>query len=166
MTGNLDDFLKRAAQRRAQSEAAKRGQQRQQSAPPPRRPEYTDQRRERQVVVTDDDDDVVVAEVVQPRRGESQPYRQFPTSSTGSAQPSSGNSASIFETRARDAAVVSVTRQDVTESQSIQRGSELPAAAIVERPAAHPLVAVFKNPQSIAQAILMREVLDRPVDRW
>lgn len=172
MAGNLDDFLKRAAERRAQSEAAKRGQQRQQAVPPRRRPEYTDQRRERQVVMTDDDDDVVVAEVVPGIRGESKPYRQFPTSSSGDAssggelQATSDNSASIFETRARDAAVISVAGQSASGTQSGQRGAGLPDAAVVERPAAHPLVALFKNPQSIAQAILMREILDRPVDRW
>lgn len=178
MAGNLDDFLKRAAQRRAQSEAAKRGQQHQQAVPPRRRPEYTDQRRERQVVMADDDDDVVVAEVVPGIRGEAKPYRQFPASSSGDSsgvgstsgssqlQSSSNHPVSTFEARARDAAVVSVAGQAATEPQSGQRVSGLPEAAIVERPAAHPLVAVFKNPQSIAQAILMREILDRPIDRW
>lgn len=32
--------------------------------------------------------------------------------------------------------------------------------------AAHELVAMFRNPATIRQVILLREVLDRPIDRW
>ena len=31
---------------------------------------------------------------------------------------------------------------------------------------AHELVAMFRDPKTIRQVILLREVLDRPIDRW
>ena len=31
---------------------------------------------------------------------------------------------------------------------------------------AHELVAMFRDPKTIRQVVLLREVLDRPIDRW
>ena len=65
MSSELDDFLKRAAQRRAEH-AAVRGetQERQQRQAQQRKPEYTDRNRERTPMLLDDDEEIIVAEVV------------------------------------------------------------------------------------------------------
>ncbi len=62
MSGDIEDFLRRAAQRRQ----ARQGNAAQPPAVPPRRPEYSDARRERTVRPQDDDsEDLVVADEVQ-----------------------------------------------------------------------------------------------------
>ena len=177
MPGDLEDFLKRAAQRREQN--ANRQQQQQPAQRPAARPEYTDSRRERQVGPVDDEEEVFVAElapsrpqaptrpVTPPRPTPSTIARPVPmeTNPLPPAQPVESPvfpaASDVFAKRAESVFDHNVGKLDTSpQFAGIQPAKENVASV------AHPIVELFRNPQNIAQAVMMREILDRPTDRW
>lgn len=194
MSSDLEDFLKRAAQRRAEHVAV-RGEQQERAQKQnlaPRAPEYTDRNRERAAPAFDDDDEVYVAEVVHP---DPSGYPTFP--STSMAEHHSGTSigSSPFN---RDAVTLdavtgnAVTGNAVTgnavdraysppssqapsnyETRAGWSGSvaqhdreQADAKTVGETASAASIVKLLKSPMGVKQAFLMREILDRPSSRW
>ena len=148
MSGDLEDFLRRAAQRRQ----AKTAQQQQAAQPTPRRaqPRYSDSRTERLVQpvngLRDEIDEVLTAEIVEEDDFYSQQVRQ------------------------RDA-----QRRKIKEAQQVARQLK---SKIKKKPTTIPtsppstgdanadLFASLRQPGGLKQAILLREIMDRPVHRW
>lgn len=174
MSGDLEDFLKRAAERR-QAKAA----QQKQNAPQKRvAPQYSDRRTERtpesvldaeiveaQVVSAPVDENVVVAQAVtgSQARGRQDRSRQV--------QRSGGRKATNV-----DVAVTRLTSDAKTQATAVAEGdsnampySQSISARDSEKPvrfSAEDLVAMLKRPGGVQQALLLREILDRPEHRW
>lgn len=176
MGNELEDFLKRAAQRRAEHVAV-RGEQQQREQQRPvqsRAPEYTNRNRERATTRFEDEDEVIVAEVVPAGlAGQS----AFPASglaerhlsSLGEASkvdsvyaPTSSQTPASFENRA-----VQDDRRGRTEGTDLMSVASPASQGISGKSSsASALVKLLKSPDGVRQAFLMREILDRPVDRW
>ncbi len=139
MSGDLEDFLRRAAQRRQ----AKTAQQ-QQSQPAQRpRPQYTDQRTER-VARIPDQDEILTAEIVEE---------------------------DSFAARRRrlEAAKQAATKAEAEAAEQMKRvaGSKHSTAPVIlSGNPAQDLLKMLKRPGGIQQAILLREIFDRPEHRW
>lgn len=150
MAGDLEDFLRRAAERRQQKAA-----QQPAAKPAPRqRPEYSDRRTERVVHVPEDE--ILVAEVVEtPRRP---------------VVPASTPAESDYETRLRK---IKDTKEAAAKAEAAlaKRNKKLKevrdqmASSDSTNPA-EKLVRLIQQPDGIQQAILLREILDRPEHRW
>ena len=145
MSGDLEDFLRRAAQRR-QTKAA------QQQQPPPQQPaqrqppQYSDRRTER--VARIPEDEVLTAEVVE----------DDPNSFAARLQ------------RVEEAkrAAKKAEAEAVAKLKKSHGGRTRPAinsAALTGHPA-QDLIRMLQQPGGIQQAILLREILDRPEHRW
>lgn len=197
MSGDIEDFLKRAAQRRQERQANQPPVPPKTSQPPPR-PEYTDARRERSVSPIDDDDEIVIAQVVQApvaeriaelkrRQAEAQsggldrrPVQSAgrepatrpvaPLPPTARQVPTSGRGAvsdrATVPGRGAATASVSATSGPGGAAQSgfMASGAQLSAGAddaLIEQ-----LLSSLRNPQGLKQAVLLHEILDRPVHRW
>ena len=148
MAGDLEDFLRRAAARRQQKATQEKQQAQQQQRPEP--PQYSDSRTERVARPVEPVDEVLVADVVEDTTNSyaAQLQRIEDTKrAAAQAQRESKRSASEAEakllTKNRHSSTVDVT------------GS-----------AAHDLINMLKRPGGIQQAILLREVFDRPEHRW
>lgn len=157
MAGELEDFLRRAAQRRGENAAARPARPQPQ---PPRRPEYTDRNRERSMSMPDPDEEVVVADLVpsvveetrsgRPRAGSgSQPLAETSLSATNRPLGDAGKRPLGHAGRAPHVA------SQVTDN------TEVPASATVKA-----LLLLMTDPAGIRQAILAREILDPPHHRW
>jgi hypothetical protein len=148
MAGDLEDFLRRAAERRQQKAA-------QQPAPAPaprQRPEYSDRRTERVARVPDDE--VLIAEVVEPPR----------------ASPAPTPAGSDYEARLRKIkdtkeAAAKVEANLAKRNKKLKEAQARVAASSSANPAEN-LVRLMQQPGGIQQAILLREILDRPEHRW
>ena len=175
MSSELDDFLKRAAQRRAEH-AAVRGetQERQQRQAQQRKPEYTDRNRERTPMLLDDDEEIIVAEVVPSGLGSTLSQDSvFQHSTIGSGELSSLKTADEAPHQTNLAPI-----PPPREYQSPSNWAEkAPVAVTVQQGKAgtdqeaasgeaSTLVRMLKSPAGIRQAFLMREIFDRPMDRW
>lgn len=181
MAGDLEDFLRRAAQRRAEAAATRPKQAQPQS---PRRPEYTDRNRERSTSTDDADEEVVVADlvppVVQPRRQTPQPPSPGPIQ-RGSVpiQRGAGPIQRVPEQIQRATQQIQIaaqqTQRDVQRAQhavgeaqrsalEAQRLNDIPEFAA--DPTVQALLRLMTNPSGIRQAILAREILDPPHHRW
>lgn len=149
MAGDLEDFLRRAAQRRAETAAARPKPPQPQ---PPRRPEYTDRNRERSMSTNDVDEEVVIADVVPPvvERGSSIRVRAASTPPRSEARPK------ILA----EPTPVKAPRAPHVASQ-VTENPEVPASATVQA-----LLRLMTDPNGIRQAILAREILDPPHHRW
>lgn len=170
MGNELEDFLKRAAQRRAEHIAVRGEQQQreQQRAMPARAPEYTDRNRERMATLVEDDEEVFVAEVVpsglagQPAYTSGLADRHLSTLAESSAvdqayAPTSHQTPSNYETRAS---------WNEPGQQSGSSGQAGQANKPQGNASASALVKLLKSPNGVRQAFLMREILDRPANRW
>jgi len=155
MSGDLEDFLARAARRRAEKAEVQRGQQVQSES---RRnfqevqSQYSDRRRERVVLLTDDDDDIVEAEIV--------------------------DDAIMDAAIIKDTKAIKSSLRDVSDSSALEdrnkspkrtyQATSDPQAGI--RPAGGlsslELVEMLSRPGGIRQAFLLKEIMDRPVRRW
>ena len=168
MSGDLEDFLKRAAQRR-QAKAAQ-----QKNSPKRVPPQYSDSRTERipqpvpedeiveaQVVSATYDEDVVVADAVttsQPRR----PKRQR-TSQPRSGKSSASSSKTLSDReQSRVGTSVEVQPADTSYTQG-KKSLNQPAMTGFS---AEALIEMLKRPGGVQQALLLREILDRPEHRW
>ncbi|TWU02701.1 hypothetical protein [Stieleria varia] len=146
MAGDLEEFLRRAAERRAQ----KQQQQQQQPAapPPPPQQSYTNSRTERQVRPAAEE--VVMAEIVEePVNAIAERQRQ------------------VAEARKR----AEVARKKLANSKrSVKHVDEVKVAVSVdETPTGitpEALIAMLRRPGGLQQAILLREILERPERNW
>ena len=147
MSGDLEDFLRRAAQRRQ----AKAAQANQPTATPRKRPQYSNSRTERvtRTVETQATEEVLVAEVV-----DHPSPNQYDRRETGTEQ----QQAKTAKTQAEAAASRSATGKSSTKSDAAS--SALNSQAGVE------LLDALRSPGGVRQAILLREILDRPTHRW
>jgi len=165
MSGDLEDFLKRAAERR-QAKAA------QQQTPPKRvPPQYSDSRTERvprpaptdevieaQVVSASVVEDVVAAEAVpvsQDRSEKAEPGRRQKAAMKAavSHQKPSGREAS----KAGETEFVSASYDEGQGMTGDRQSTGFSAENLVE---------MLKRPGGVQQALLLREILDRPEHRW
>ncbi len=146
MAGDLEDFLRRAAQRRQQ----KVQQQKQQQAAPARRepPQYSDSRTERRVRSADSEEPVLTAELVEDdHRAHIRALRQT-------------------EDLAHAAKLAQQEEvQNQRRAERSKKKSPIVSAVSTGVPAKD-LINMLRQPGGIQQAILLREILDRPEHRW
>jgi len=149
MAGDLEDFLRRAAVRRQQKAA----QQQQAPQRRPEQPQYSDSRTER--VSRDRDrepeEPVLTAEIV----------ADDPVSHL--AQLHRAEEAKRAAVKAKRQAKKSAERN---RQKQAKKGSGTPLTQGSTGKPAQDLVNLIKQPGGIQQAILLREILDRPVHRW
>ena len=151
MAGDLEEFLKRAAARRQAKGPP------QQAAPPPRqatpqrsaRPaEYTNRKRERLVREQSDPEPVLVAEIVQE-----------------TPDPLAKRRKAIEDAKKEAARAQAEAADQLAELQKRSGGVGGPGFSFTGDARAD-LIRLLRQPGGIKQAILVREILDRPVDRW
>lgn len=144
MSGDLEDFLRRAAERR-QAKAA----QQQQATPAKRpRPQYSDRARER-VTSVDQADEILTAEIV--------------------TEPSPAEDAIASRIRRVEEAkeVAAQIEADVAKkSKNLSKPASGAPGLPLSGNMAEDLIRMLRKPGGIQQAILLREVLDRPEHRW
>ena len=152
MSGDLEDFLRRAAQRRQ----AKAAQERAASARPSEsrsgsrtRPQYSDRRTER-IVSADEADEILVAEVVDDEAHNSiaDRMRRLEAAKQAAAEAES----SLGRLRRAD--------------QKPQAKAPAAAGPLLSGDPVQNLIKLLRQPAGIQQAILLREILDRPTHRW
>ena len=161
MAGDLEDFLRRAAERRKakagqqkpqpQRPAQQRpAQQRPAQKPPQRRqPVYTDRRAER--IVRPEPEPILVAEVI-----------EEPTDSLAARKRRLEEAKKAAERAKAEAA----KRASSVRSVSSTRPTSSGAAPALTGDFASDLLKMLQHPNGIKQAILLREILDRPEHRW
>ena len=156
MSGDLEDFLRRAAQRRQ----AKAAQERAASARPSEsrsgsraRPQYSNSRTER-VVSADEADEILVAEVVDDEAHNSiaDRMRRLEAAKQAAAEAESS---------------LGSLRRAEHKSQH-KPPAKAPAAAgpLLSGDPIQDLIKLLRQPTGVRQAILLREILDRPTHRW
>ncbi|HBJ35442.1 MAG TPA: hypothetical protein DDZ51_11960 [Planctomycetaceae bacterium] len=192
MSGDIEDFLKRAAERR-QARQASRPAAPQQSQRPAARPEYTDSRRERSVRPREDDDELVVAEVIeQPLAKRIADLKQKQAEVQAAKQSDRAGSAAK-----RDAVAVESDMSRNDRNRATRRAADRAEAALQSRRGSAPLSAPvaaqtaasqrnaiaagqvdaggelinellqsLKSPNGLQRAVLLHEILERPVHRW
>ena len=169
MSGDLEDFLKRAAERR-QAKAA----QQKQSAPQKRvPPQYSDRRTER-TPKSVPDAEIVEAQLVTASVVENVAVAQAVTGSQDRSRQE-GRSGGRKATKA-DAAPSRLAREAKASSKvfSADNSNSMPYAEPTATNgsqqstglSAEDLIAMLKRPGGVQQAILLREILDRPEHRW
>lgn len=194
MSGELEDFLRRAAQRRAENAAA-----RSQRPQPPRRPEYTQRDRERVMTSSDPDDEIVVADLVQSQPVEERPRRMSVGNESAEAirqklkaKLEQASAAHSREGRAggsehREAAsgqgnlgqsnlgLGSLGQGNIGQGNvgqgvgllgQMAREPEAVTGTSGGSPALQAVLRLIHDPHGVDQAILAREILDRPTHRW
>lgn len=152
MSGDLEDFLRRAAQRRQAKAAEERGASARPSGAgsgPRVRPEYSNSRTER-VVSAGDADEVLVAELVEEEVHDS-----------------------IAERMQRLEAAKRAAAEAESSLGRLRRGEHKPQSPtptttgpFFSGDPARDLVKLLREPGGIRQAILLREIMDRPTHRW
>ncbi len=148
MSGDLEDFLRRAAQRRQAKAAQQRGGG-QPTAGSKTRPQYTDSRTER-LVRAEEADEVLMAEVVEDEE-ESIAARMRRLEQ---AKQAAAEAQAELEQR---------KRADRRGGRAkVQRESE---KVLSDNPA-EDLIQMLQQPGGIQRAILLKEILERPEDRW
>ena len=169
MSGDLEDFLKRAAERR-QAKAA----QQKQSAPQKRvPPQYSDRRTER-TPKSVPDAEIVEAQLVTASVVENVAVAQAVTGSQDRSRQA-GRSGGRKATKA-DAAPSRLAREAETQAAAGNAGdsdstpySQSNSTTDSQKSggfSAEDLVAMLKRPGGVQQALLLREILDRPEHRW
>ncbi len=142
MSGDLEDFLRRAAQRRQ----AKAAQQKPQPASPPR-PQYSNRRTER-VVQAIEAEELLTAELVEDAPNSfAARQRRLEESKKAAAEAEAAAAKSM---------------QKVKRSRGKSQHAAVPLSGI----AAQDLARLLAHPAGLRQAILLREILDRPEHRW
>ncbi|XZE56435.1 hypothetical protein SH139x_002548 [Planctomycetaceae bacterium SH139] len=164
MAGDLEDFLRRAAQRRAENATIEQEQRdRAQQAAQRKRPEYTDRAAERAVTTAEDHDVVIAAELVHSEPELSRLKQQNPTKDAYSTPVSSVGSGTGTDYKQPtphqafdDLAVNRAGSSRNSDTQPIHQDQRT-AAEIIQ---------LFRSRQGIRQALMLREILDRPSHRW
>jgi hypothetical protein len=168
MSGDMEDFLRRAAERR-QAKIAQEKKAAQSSAGRPAnksRPEYSDRKAERQVR-RPADDEVSVAEIVEAKRAEgSAPPRKKQAEkkserAVGQPRDTKRSQSSANSTQSAVSSNTSAPGPPLTSA-----ASEANANARLSEDPAHQLLRLLRQPGGMQQAILLKEILDRPVHRW
>jgi small-conductance mechanosensitive channel len=152
MAGDLEEFLKRAAERRAQKQRQQQaGDGARQASRPKPRPEYSDARRERQVRQPAEDP-IPVAEVVEAVNPLAEQQRKLAES----------------KKRAEEAKrkLAEQKKKLKGKGDSKQESSEAAVFQLGEGKPGEQLLKMIYQPGGIQQAFLLREILDRPADRW
>ncbi len=149
MSGDLEDFLRRAAQRRQAAAPPA------QAAPSPPRPrsEYTNRQSERRTghPRDEDDDDIPVAAIAIEDVPEEDPYAMQRKRIAA----------------AKAAAEVEAAKLAAKVAKIGQASGSSPAANYTSTGnLAEDLVRMLRTPGGIQQAILLREIIDRPEHRW
>lgn len=159
MSGDLEDFLRRAAQRRQakgapnrpQAQARSSGTARGASSTPRAAPQYSDRFAER-VVQQFDDDEVLMAEVVEDEEESiSARLRRLEAAKKAAA-----------EAQAEVARRQAQQRSGAQGTPAPEAGSTLPSSGS----SAQELLKLLKQPGGLQQSILLKEILDRPQHRW
>jgi hypothetical protein len=151
MPDDLEDFLRRAAKRRQ----AKAAEQKQAQKPVrPVRPQYSNSRTERVARPVEESEPIVMAEIVD----------EATESHSRQIQRLEDQRRSIEEAKKVARRLEEETaKKEKKLSQRSSNESSIPQST------GHPiadLLANFRRPGGIQQAILMREILDRPEHRW
>lgn len=179
MSGDIEDFLRRAAERRQARQAKK-------PAPPPARPsrpEYSDSRRERaaqweqDALAGDEDDAPVIAQQVETpltRKLAELKRAQAAAQAMRDAAPEEAvevgrGAASAQRSSEGIAAAGPVTPTELLARARLGRGAADATAAATA--AATPsmmdeLRQTLSNPQGLRSAMLLHEILSRPEHRW
>ncbi|MCH1441245.1 MAG: hypothetical protein L7W43_16400 [Rubripirellula sp.] len=170
MSGDLEDFLKRAAERR-QAKAAQQNQNAPQKRVPP---QYSNRRTERtprpvqdaeiveaQVVSASGNENVVVAQAV---KGSQNHARQDRSRQAKRSEGQTSN-AGLAPNRQASEAKKQATAGDADSTPYSQSTSTTASQESVGF-SAEDLVAMLKRPGGVQQALLLREILDRPEHRW
>ncbi len=148
MSGDLEDFLRRAAQRR-QAKAAPSPQPTDRPRP---RPQYTDSRTERTVRNIDAEeayDEVLAAQVIEAEDPNSIAARRR----------------RLEQAQAEAARAQAEAAEKLQKAGMGSRSAGGTAAAITGQTDADLLTALASR-TGLRQAILLREILDRPTHRW
>lgn len=140
MSGDLEDFLRRAAQRRQAKAAAQPAQQ------PKAKPQYSNSRTERMVRPAEADE-ILTAEVIEDSDSIADRRKKLEQAKAAAA-----------EAKAKLAA--KKTGQLGTTSAGA------PSSASLSGMPAQDLIRLLRQPGGIRQAILLREILERPEHRW
>lgn len=177
MSGDIEDFLKRAAQRRQ----ARQGSQPPPPPPPRPRPEYSNARNER-ITRAQDEDDIEPALLEEPlaqrlqelkrkqlaaqtaqtakRRGSAERRDQSP------ARDQRGNAERGTLKQSSAAKRAAASPKQASPPTSVAAATAQAAAAPVETTPVEELMRLLQTPQGLRNAFLMREILDRPEHRW
>jgi hypothetical protein len=160
MPGDLEEFLKRAAERRAAKQqeggggAAPRGGGQGgggQAAPRRRpRPEYTDAKRERQIREPVEEEPIPVAELVE------------------SLNPLAEQQRQVAEAKRRAEEARRRLEQE-QEKLGVEDEGEQPSGRQTAAMTGTPIQQLFqmlRHPEGVQQAFLLKEILERPADRW
>jgi hypothetical protein len=150
MSGDLEDFLRRAAQRRQAKAAQQRGGPGGKPASGSRtRPQYSDSRTER-LVRADEADEVLMAEIVEDE-DESIAARMR-----------------RLEQAKREAAEAEAVLEQKKKNKSAAVGGRTsePSEKLLTGNPADDLIRMLQQPGGIQRAILLKEILERPEDRW
>ena len=149
MSGDLEDFLRRAAERRkAKAEAS--GQQAQPQRTQQRKPQYSDSRTER-MARQFDDEEIVIAEIVEDPREESswdRRHREIEEAKQAAAQAQKEVAKQKKKLKAQPSAVKDGNVPEVTDNS------------------ADALLRLLRSSGGVRQAVIIREILDRPEHRW
>ncbi len=140
MSGDLEEFLRRAAERRRERAAQQQAQQEAQQHRRSPRPEYTDRQAER------------VARAWEAQAIEDEPMMGEPISDEAIVPTAREASGQPPATPANPSPPL--------KSPSAQGGPPLAEASPEE------LMEWMRTPAGLKQAILIREILDRPTHRW
>jgi hypothetical protein len=147
MAGDLEDFLKRAAERRAQKQQQAGGGGRRPTPKPRPKPEYTQARRERQVRQPLEET-IPVAEVVETVDPMAEKRRRLAKAKQKSD-----------DARER----VAQQQREIHEPTAEKERSDI---SIADGTPAEQLLDLIRRPGGMQQAILLREIFERPEDRW
>lgn len=145
MSGDLEDFLRRAAQRR-QAKAAEA-----QSAPkstPKTRPQYTDSRSERIPQVVEEAEEILVAEFVDDD-GSSIAARMKRLADAKRAAAAAEEEAGIAMRKVKGMLSRQKVERKAFTDNTIQN-----------------LIETMQSPGGVQQMVLLKEILDRPTHRW
>jgi hypothetical protein len=141
MAGDLEEFLRRAAARRQQQTSVQKPQP---VAPRREPPQYSDSRTER-IVRSEPEPVLLAAEVVE-----------------NSHNSYAAQLQQIDDARRAAAAAERKAAQAARNAAEVVRS----ASATTGANAAQELIRLIRRPGGIQQAILLREILDRPEHRW
>ncbi len=175
MSGDLEDFLKRAAERR-QAKAAQQKQSTPQKRVPP---QYSDRRMERarrpvpdaevaeaevveaEVVPASSADNVVVAKAVTGNQD-----RSTQASRSGRRKPAKTDTAAPKQIAREEKSKATAVTDGYSKSTPYSQASATTGSQQSVGFSAEDLVALLKRPGGVQQALLLREILDRPEHRW
>ncbi len=182
MSGDLEDFLKRAAERR-QAKAAQQKQSTPQKRVPP---QYSDRRMERarrpvpDPEVADAEVEVAEAEVVEAEvvpalsadnvlvakavTGNQDRSRQ--ASRSGRRKPAKTDTAAPKQIAREEKSKATAVTDGYSKSTPYSQASATAGSQQSVGFSAEDLVALLKRPGGVQQALLLREILDRPEHRW